>query len=90
MTQVELHLRNSGLCWAKAHHTMKGAPRKDIRFFATWAELIHPEEGTVLFDTGYTSRVHDATANFPNSIYANLTAVEIHPAEEAQAFPMHE
>ena len=56
---------------------MKGAPRKDIQFYATWAELIHPQHGTVLFDTGYTSRFHDATARFPNSIYANLTAVEI-------------
>ena len=85
MTQVELHVRNSGLCWAQAHHTMKGAPRKDIQFYATWAELIHPQHGTVLFDTGYTSRFHDATARFPNSIYANLTAVEIEPSEEAHA-----
>ena len=88
MTQVELHVRNSGLCWAQAHHTMKGAPRKDIQFYATWAELIHPQHGTVLFDTGYTSRFHDATARFPNSIYANLTAVEIEPSEaHAQVDP---
>ena len=83
MTHVRLNIRNSGLCWAKAHHTMKGAPKTDIRFYATWAELTHPREGTVLFDTGYTSRFHAATARFPNSIYARMTKVEIEPAEEA-------
>ena len=85
MTQVRLTMRNSGLCWAKAHHTMKGAPKTDIRFYATWAELSHPSEGTVLFDTGYTSRFHAATARFPNSIYARMTKVEIEASEEAIA-----
>ena len=69
-TQVELQVWKFGLCLALAHHTMKGAPRKDIQFYAIWAELIHPQHGTVLFDTGYTSRFHNATARFPNSIYA--------------------
>ena len=85
MTKVRLRIRNSGLCWAKAHHTMKRAPRKDIRFYATWAEITHPDRGTILFDTGYTSRFHEATSRFPNSIYARMTPVEIDKSEEAHS-----
>ena len=85
MTQVEWKVRNAGHCWAQAHHTMKGAPREKIQFFATWVELRHPREGTILFDTGYTSRFHDLTRSFPNSIYAQMTAVDISEAEEAKS-----
>ena len=85
MTQVAWKVRNAGHCWAQAHHVMKGAPRKKIQFFATWVELRHPREGTILFDTGYTSRFHALTRSFPNSIYARMTAVEILQAEEAKS-----
>ena len=67
------------------YHVMRGAPREEIQFFATWGELEHPREGTILFDTGYTSRFHDLTRGFPNSIYARMTAVDILQVEEAKA-----
>ena len=85
MTKVALKIRSSGHCWAHAHHVMRGAPREEIQFFATWGELEHPREGTILFDTGYTSRFHDLTRGFPNSIYARMTAVEILQVDEAKS-----
>ena len=85
MMNVAWKVRNAGHCWAQAHHVMKGVPRKKIQFFATWVEIQHPREGTILFDTGYTSRFYDLTKGFPNSIYARMTAVEILQAEEAKS-----
>lgn len=85
MTKVAWKLRNAGHCWAQAHHVMRGAPQKKIKFYATWVEIRHPREGVILFDTGYTSRFHDLTRRFPNSIYARMTAVEIRKEEEAKS-----
>jgi glyoxylase-like metal-dependent hydrolase (beta-lactamase superfamily II) len=81
---VKLAIRSSGHCWASAHHVVKGDAKVPIRFEATWAEISHPKHGLVLFDTGYTSRFHTSTENFPNSIYAQMTRVEIKTEDEAK------
>jgi glyoxylase-like metal-dependent hydrolase (beta-lactamase superfamily II) len=83
MTQVKLTIRSSGHCFAEGHHVMKGAPKKPVRFEAIWAEIDHPTQGKVLFDTGYTWRFLEATKRFPQRIYAELTKVSILPEEEA-------
>ena len=70
MTTVQLRIRTSGHCFASGHHVIQGSPRKPVRFEATWAEMVHPTEGVVLFDCGYTRRFHEATRSFPQSIYA--------------------
>lgn len=83
MSNVTIRIRSSGHCFASGHHVIKGAARTPVRFEAIWAELIHPEHGTILFDSGYTSRFLDATKRFPKRIYALLTKVSILPEEEA-------
>ena len=84
MTTVQLRIRTSGHCFASGHHVIQGSPRKPVRFEATWAEMVHPTEGVVLFDCGYTRRFHGATRSFPQSIYASLTKVTIREEEEAR------
>ena len=83
MTHVKLTIRSSGHCFAEGHHVMKGAPKTPVRFEAIWAEIDHPTQGKILFDTGYTWRFLDATKRFPQRIYAELTKVSILPEEEA-------
>lgn len=83
MTHVSLQIRSSGHCFASGHHVTHGAPRTPVRFEAIWAELNHPEHGTILFDSGYTSRFQEATKHFPKRIYALLTKVSIRPEDEA-------
>ena len=80
MTQVQLTIRSSGHCFAEGHHVMKGAPKTPVRFEAIWAEIDHPTQGKILYDTGYTWRFLDATKRFPQRIYAELTKVSILPA----------
>lgn len=82
--KVSLSIRSSGYCLAYANHVVKGDPRKKIRFEATWAIINHPIEGIILFDSGYTSRFHESTKKFPNSIYARLTKVKVTKEQEAK------
>jgi len=82
---VSLSVRSSGYCLAYAHHVVQGDPKTKIRFEATWAIIDHPQEGVILFDTGYTSRFYDTTKTFPNSIYAKLTKVEVTEEQEAKS-----
>ncbi|MED5317716.1 MAG: MBL fold metallo-hydrolase, partial [Bacteroidota bacterium] len=83
MTQVQLTIRSSGHCFAEGHHVVKGASKTPVRFEAIWAEIDHPTQGKILFDTGYTWRFLEATQRFPQRIYAELTKVSILPEEEA-------
>lgn len=83
MTRVSLEIRAAGYCTAGQHHALKGAERKTIRFYATFAVIKHPEKGCILFDTGYTSRFYEQTRSFPSSIYARATAVSVRKEEEA-------
>ena len=83
MSNVSVKIRSSGHCFASGHHVINGAPKKPVRFEAIWAEITHPEHGTILYDSGYSYRFLDATRKFPKRIYAMLTKVSIKPEEEA-------
>jgi glyoxylase-like metal-dependent hydrolase (beta-lactamase superfamily II) len=82
MRTVKLHLGYAGFCWAKAHHALQGGKNMDIKFPALWALIDHPDEGLLLFDTGYTQRFYTATQSFPNKIYALATKVEVEKKDE--------
>jgi len=83
MIKLKFELRSSGYCTSKQHHVLPGAPRKTIRFYATWAYIYHPTKGHILFDTGYTRRFYEATRNFPASIYGKMKPTFITEKEEA-------
>jgi glyoxylase-like metal-dependent hydrolase (beta-lactamase superfamily II) len=82
MKNIELHLGHAGYCEAKEHHAIRDGKRQTIKFHALWGLIRHPEEGYILFDTGYTQRFFEETRNFPSKIYALLTKVSVTPEEE--------
>ncbi|MDX2249969.1 MAG: MBL fold metallo-hydrolase [Bacteroidia bacterium] len=85
MKQVRLLLKTAGYCLAKEHHALKGGRRQNICFPALYALIQHPEQGWILFDTGYTQRFYEATQRFPGILYKWMTPTFIRPEEEAVA-----
>jgi glyoxylase-like metal-dependent hydrolase (beta-lactamase superfamily II) len=84
-TLVNFELKSAGHCTASWHHAQKGAPKKTIRFYATYAVIKHPKHGVILFDTGYTKRFFSSTSAYPYKLYRAFTPVFIKPEEEAAA-----
>ena len=84
MNKVKLYLGYAGFCYAKESHAIKGGKNKLIKFHALFGLIQHPAKGWILYDTGYTERFYDATATFPNSIYAALTKVIVTAADEVK------
>ncbi|MEQ8688218.1 MAG: MBL fold metallo-hydrolase [Imperialibacter sp.] len=82
---VSFELKSAGYCTASWHHAQRGAPKKTIRFYATYAVIKHPKHGVILFDTGYAKRFFSSTANYPYKLYRAFTPVFIKPEEEAAA-----
>jgi glyoxylase-like metal-dependent hydrolase (beta-lactamase superfamily II) len=82
-TLVSFELKSAGYCTASWHHAQKGAPKKTIRFYATYAVIKHPKHGVILFDTGYTKRFFSSTSSYPYKLYQAFTPVFIKPVEEA-------
>ncbi|MFT7343618.1 MAG: glyoxylase-like metal-dependent hydrolase (beta-lactamase superfamily II) [Lentimonas sp.] len=82
MKKTKLYLNHAGYCLAKENHAIKGGRKINVQFHALWGLIQHPENGYILFDTGYTSRFFEATKRFPNKIYALITKVKISPEEE--------
>ncbi|MEQ8811504.1 MAG: MBL fold metallo-hydrolase [Imperialibacter sp.] len=82
---VSFEMKSAGYCTASWHHAQRGAPKKTIRFYATYAVIKHTKHGVILFDTGYAKRFFSSTANYPYKLYRAFTPVFIKPEEEAAA-----
>jgi glyoxylase-like metal-dependent hydrolase (beta-lactamase superfamily II) len=85
MKTCKLYLNYAGYCEAKAHHAVKRDPKSDIKFHALFGLIFHPEQGWILFDTGYTDRFFEATTRLPNKIYALITKVNINKKDEVKS-----
>ena len=70
---VKLWLLNTGFCTANEQTLLQNAPRRRVKAYALAALLEHPQEGLILFDTGYAPRLLEAFKRFPSSIYGYLT-----------------
>jgi glyoxylase-like metal-dependent hydrolase (beta-lactamase superfamily II) len=70
---VKLWLLNTGYCTANEGALLRNAPRRKVRAYALAALLEHPQEGLILFDTGYAPRLLEEFKRFPSSIYGYLT-----------------
>jgi glyoxylase-like metal-dependent hydrolase (beta-lactamase superfamily II) len=81
---VKYTLKQAGYCEASEHHVLSGKKKKQIRFYATFGHIEHPEHGHILFDTGYTHRFFEETKKFPFNLYAKATPAYLKPEEEAK------
>lgn len=81
--QVTLKLFYSGYCVANGRIVDPIRGQKHCRFYATWALIEHPEQGLILFDTGYAPRFRAASSRWPYKVYALLTPMCLKEEETA-------
>ena len=70
---MDIHVLNSGYCRSIKKLLLQHAPWQCCKVPALCALIIHPDEGPILFDTGYSDYFFKETCKFPFSIYAKLT-----------------
>ncbi|MFH2008319.1 MAG: MBL fold metallo-hydrolase [bacterium] len=85
MRRVERTLLRAGVCRVPERAVRAGGGLRIVELPALFALLRHPEQGAVLFDTGYSQRFHAATRRLPYRLYRWLTPVAIRPEETAAA-----
>ena len=83
MSAVKLHLCVGGSCRQFEHVVRRSLSLRLMRFPAMFAIIEHPREGVALFDTGYGRQFFEATARFPERLYALTTPVALGAAEPA-------
>ena len=76
-SMITYKLFEAGFCSHCERMTLNSGRFKKTHYPALCALIKHPTEGYILFDTGYSERFYQLTANFPYSIYKNLTPVNI-------------
>lgn len=82
---VKLTIMEAGATAAPARVFGLGKGWKKMRIPALFALIEHPVQGSVLFDTGYSTHFYDATRKFPEKLYGLITEVDIGPEENASA-----
>ena len=82
LSPLEVSWFKAGYCVHPEAVVTPGADWKTIQFPAMFALIQHPT-GNLLFDTGYSDRFFQATARFPNRLYAMITPVFLQPQESA-------
>lgn len=83
--KVRVKLLEGGYCTHKEKMVIKGGRNETVKFPSMFALIIHPKEGVILYDTGYTKRFYKETAKFPFSIYAKMTPVYVSEEDTAVA-----
>lgn len=73
----------TGACRHPQVMTIRGGTLRPVDFPAVAMLLIHPEEGPILFDTGYDPAFLKATARFPEALYRWTTPVTQPPGADA-------
>lgn len=70
---------DTGYCLAWEHHVIQGGARRRIACHSLIALLQHPQQGWLLWDTGYAPRMLDATQHLPFSLYQRATPLRLRP-----------
>lgn len=73
----------TGECRHPQAMTLRGGSLRPVGFPAVAMLLIHPEEGPVLFDTGYDPAFLATTARLPEALYRWFTPVSLLPGQDA-------
>lgn len=76
---VACHVLDTGYCLAHENLVLRGGERKSIRCHSIVALLRHPQQGWLLWDTGYAPRMWDVTARWPFWLYRRATPLHIQP-----------
>src|SRR5579885_2500018 len=76
---LQCHILDTGYCIAWEHHVMQGGQRKKIACHSLVALLHHPQQGWLLWDTGYAPRILTATQRLPFLLYRYATPLRLRP-----------
>lgn len=74
---IHYQLFEAGFCKHCERMTLKKGRLKQCEYPAICALIKHPQQGYILFDTGYSDRFYRLTKRFPFSVYRHLTPVTI-------------
>lgn len=85
MREVEVHLLAAGSCRHPEAMTRSTASWRPADFPALPALLVHPVEGPIMFDTGYSPSFTAATDPFPERLYRWLTPMQLSAGNDAAA-----
>ncbi|HWE46783.1 MAG TPA: MBL fold metallo-hydrolase [Caulobacteraceae bacterium] len=83
MTRCAFHILKAGACRHPAASTRVGASLKPAIYPALAGLILHPNEGAILFDTGYDPAFFAATLPFPERLYRWTTPVDLAKGEAA-------
>lgn len=77
MPRIECRIYEAGHCTHPECATRRGAPLASTAYPALAFLLRHPQQGRLLFDTGYSEHFLDATRHFPERLYRAVTPVNL-------------
>ncbi|MEX2016682.1 MAG: MBL fold metallo-hydrolase, partial [Candidatus Hydrogenedentales bacterium] len=75
----------AGSCTAREKFFLPGGAWRVIDIPALFAVIEHPEQGTIVFDTGYSPRFYEGTRQFPFKIMAYTTPTTVTDDDTAVA-----
>lgn len=82
---VGLSVLEAGWTTHRERTVIAGGRRAAVAFPALVAVIEHPVHGVILFDTGYSPRVREAMAGFPNALYKALLPIHVAPERTVAA-----
>ena len=83
MKRCQLKILSCGNCRHPEIMTRKGASFKTTDFPSYVGLIEHPDEGVILFDTGYDAAFLQATQTFPERLYRWATPMHLNKGESA-------
>lgn len=81
---ITYQLFEAGFCKHCEKMTLKKGRFKQSEYPAICSLIKHPQQGYILFDTGYSDRFYSLTKKFPFSLYRYLTPVNIKKSLQEQ------
>jgi len=76
---LQCHILDTGYCLAWEHHILQGGRHRRVACHSLAALLCHPEQGWLLWDTGYAPRMLEATRRLPFLLYRYATPLRLKP-----------
>jgi glyoxylase-like metal-dependent hydrolase (beta-lactamase superfamily II) len=76
---LQCHILDTGYCLAWEHHVIQGGQHRQITCHSLAVLLCHPQQGWLLWDTGYAPRMLDVTRHLPFLIYRYVTPLRLDP-----------